>query len=105
IAGINRSLERIGRTSRLAADQVARLDRCDREQPRTKPARRIKLIGRLVYLKEGLLKNILGRRAIAKETHKKMKQLALITRDKLGEAAAIAMPVGGKQILVSSFAV
>src|SRR5438094_9498537 len=85
VAGIDRRLQGIRRAARLAANQIARFVRGDREEPRTESPRGIELVGGLMYLKERLLEHILRRGAIAKEAHQEMEQLALIALHKLRE--------------------
>ena len=89
IAGADRCLQRVGRATCLAADQIPRLVRRNGEQPRPEPSLRIELLGRLVDLQERFLKYIFGSRAVAEEAHEEVKQLTLIPVDERGKALAI----------------
>src|SRR5204862_4273777 len=91
VAGIDRRLQGIGRPARLAADQIARLVRRDREKPWTESPCGVELIGGLMDLKEGLLEYIFRRGAIAEEAHEKMEQLALIALHKFCEAWPVTL--------------
>ena len=54
-------------------------------------------------LKEGLLKHIFRRRAIAQESDEEMEQLALIALHQLREALAISLAIRRQKILVAAF--
>jgi len=80
ITGRDGGGQRVGRAARLAADQIARFVRRDREEPRAEAARRIELVGRLMNLEKGFLKDIFGGGAIAEEAHEEVIELALIAQ-------------------------
>src|SRR4051794_5905259 len=73
VAGADTGLQRVGRTPRLAADEVACLIGSDREQPGPEAARRIELLDRLVNLQKRFLEYILSSRPVSKEPHEKVK--------------------------------
>ena len=102
VAGIDRRLQRIRRTARLAADQVARLVGGDGEEPGSKASLRVELVGGLVNLEERFLKDVLGRGAVTEEAHEKMKQLALIAGDERRKALAIALTIVSQKLFVGA---
>src|SRR5436853_29290 len=54
-----------------------------------------------MHLEKGFLKNIFRGGAISKESHQKMKQLALIAGHKFGKARSLAVPIGAEQIFIT----
>src|SRR5690606_5629097 len=72
----------------------------DRKEPRTETAFDIKLISRLVDLKEGFLEDVFRRGAVAQEADEKMVQFPLVPLDQAVKAATIAIAVVREQLLV-----
>jgi 23S rRNA (adenine2503-C2)-methyltransferase len=103
IPPIDRRLQRIGRPSRLRADQIARLVRRDREKPRPEPPLRIKLRRALVHLQKGFLENIFRARPVSEEAHQEVEQFALISFQEFGERRAISLEIFREQLFIGDF--
>ncbi len=69
---MNRGLKRVRRSPRLGTDQIPGLIRRDGKQPGSKPPLRIKLACTLVNLKERLLEDVFGRRAVSQESNQEV---------------------------------
>src|SRR3954451_9573365 len=87
---VNRSLEGVGGAASLGSHEVAALVGGDRKEPRAEAAGGVELIGGLVNLEEGFLKDVFGGGPVAEEADEEVEQLALVAFDQRGEACAVA---------------
>ncbi len=81
--------------------QIARLVGGDGEKPGTETPLRIELLGALMDLQKGFLKDVLGRGAVAVKADQEMEQLALIALHQARKTGAVAVTVRQQKLLIA----